>query len=84
MQENGTTILFVHPLGYSAKSAGSDISRVANIMPPLGLASISAYLTAGGYRNDIIDCYAHPDSDDRIMTYLRAEKPAFIGFSCTT
>jgi radical SAM superfamily enzyme YgiQ (UPF0313 family) len=84
MQSNGPTILLVHPLGYSAKRAGSDISRVANIMPPLGLASISAYLTAGGYRNDIIDCYAHPDSDERIIAYLRDEIPDFIGFSCTT
>ena len=84
MQQNRATILLVHPLGYSAKRAGSDISRVANIMPPLGLASISAYLSAGGYRNDIIDCYAHPDSDARISSYLRTENPAFIGFSCTT
>ncbi len=84
MQQNRATILLVHPLGYSAKRAGSDISRVANIMPPLGLASISAYLSAGGYRNDIIDCYAHPDSDARISDYLRFENPAFIGFSCTT
>ncbi len=84
MQQNGATILLIHPLGYSAKRAGSDISRVANIMPPLGLASISAYLSAAGYRNDIIDCYAHPDSDERIMAYLRLENPPFIGFSCTT
>ncbi|EKD37039.1 MAG: Radical SAM protein, partial [uncultured bacterium] len=77
-------ILLVHPLGYSAKSAGQDISRVANIMPPLGLASISAYLTSHGLDNDIIDCYAHPDSDDRIVAYLQDEKPPFIGFSCTT
>ncbi len=84
MQQNRATILLVHPLGYSAKRAGSDISRVANIMPPLGLASISAYLTAHGYRNDLIDCYAHPDSEARISAYLRSENPAFIGFSCTT
>jgi anaerobic magnesium-protoporphyrin IX monomethyl ester cyclase len=84
MQQHGSTILLVHPLGYSAKNAGSDISRVANIMPPLGLASISAYLSANGYRNDVIDCYAHPDSDARISSYLRSENPAFIGFSCTT
>ena len=84
MQDMQKTILLVHPLGYSAKHAGSDISRVANIMPPLGLASISAYLTAHGLQNDIIDCYAHPDSDARISAYLQTENPAFIGFSCTT
>lgn len=78
------TILLVHPLGYSAKRAGGDISRVANIMPPLGLASISAYLTAAGVDNDIIDCYAHPDSDARILAHVRERQPEFIGFSCTT
>lgn len=78
------SILLVHPLGYSAKRAGSDISRVANIMPPLGLASISAYLGAAGIDSDIIDCYAHPDSDNRIIDYLRQRQPDFIGFSCTT
>ncbi|MGB3223350.1 MAG: radical SAM protein [Desulforhopalus sp.] len=78
------TILLVHPLGYSAKSAKNDVSRLANIMPPIGLASISAYLTANGLENDIIDCYAHPDSDELITDYLQMEQPSFIGFSCTT
>ncbi len=78
------TILLVHPLGYSARSADDDISRKANIMPPLGLASISAYLTEHRYENDIVDCYAHPDSDEQILSYLKRYKPAFIGFSCTT
>lgn len=80
----GKAILLVHPLGYSARMARHDISRVANIMPPLGLASISAYLSRHGLANDIIDCYAHPDSDELIVDYLRRERPAFIGFSCTT
>jgi len=84
LKQAGKSILLVHPLGYSAKSAGQDISRIANIMPPLGLASISAYLTSHGHENDIIDCYAHPDSDDLIVAYLQENHPAFIGFSCTT
>jgi anaerobic magnesium-protoporphyrin IX monomethyl ester cyclase len=78
------TILLVHPLGYSAKSAGQDISRIANIMPPLGLASISAYLSSHGFENDIIDCYAHPDSDELLVKHLLEHRPPFIGFSCTT
>ena len=39
---NDKKILLVHPLGYKADAAGRDISRIANIMPPLGLASIAA------------------------------------------
>lgn len=78
------TILFVHPLGYSAKNAESDVSRMANIMPPLGLASIAAYLEQFSISSDIIDCYAHPDSDTLITDYIRKHSPNFIGFSCTT
>lgn len=77
-------ILLVHPLGYSSKYAEEDISRKANVMPPLGLASISAYLTQHNLENDIIDCYAQPDSEQLIKNYLVEKRPRFIGFSCTT
>ena len=81
---NDKKILLVHPLGYRADAAGRDISRIANIMPPLGLASIAAYLEQRGIGADIVDCYARPDSARAIRDYLLAEKPAFIGLSCTT
>ncbi len=81
---NDKKILLVHPLGYKADAADRDISRIANIMPPLGLASIAAYLERQGTGADIVDCYARPDSDRAIRDYLLAEKPAFIGLSCTT
>lgn len=81
---NEKKILLVHPLGYRVDVAGRDISRIANIMPPLGLASIAAYLEQHGIGADIVDCYARPDSDRVIRDYLLAEKPAFIGLSCTT
>ncbi len=81
---NSKKILLVHPLGYRADAAGRDISRIANIMPPLGLASMAAYLEQRGMTVDIIDCYARPDSDRAIRDYLLAERPAFIGLSCTT
>jgi anaerobic magnesium-protoporphyrin IX monomethyl ester cyclase len=81
---NDKKILLVHPLGYRAEAAGRDISRIANIMPPLGLASIASYLEQRGTGADIIDCYARPDSDRAIRDYLLAERPAFIGLSCTT
>ncbi len=77
-------ILLVHPLGYGKEDAENDISRKANIMPPLGLAGIAAWLGQKGLEADIVDCYAHPDSDRIIQEYLERERPAFIGFSCTT
>ncbi len=77
-------ILLVHPLGYSAARAKTDVSRMANIMPPLGLASIAAFLDQSHIFNAMIDCYAHPNSDGLIIKFLKEEKPDFIGFSCTT
>lgn len=78
------TILLIHPLGYKSENAKTDISRKANIMPPIGLASIAAYLEQFKIQSHIVDCYAHPESDEVIKAYLKRERPAFIGFSCTT
>lgn len=77
-------ILLVHPLGYQADAAAHDISRKANIMPPLGLASIAAYLDRAGLNSLLLDCYAHPDADGHLRELLRRERPGMIGFSCTT
>ncbi len=77
-------ILLVHPLGYRSESSGRDVSRIANIMPPLGLASIAAYLKKENIHSNIVDYYARPFSDQAIKEYLINEKPSFIGFSCTT
>jgi radical SAM superfamily enzyme YgiQ (UPF0313 family) len=77
-------ILLVHPLGYRSDAASADISRLANIMPPIGLASIAAYLEKRGIHAKIIDCYAKPDSDRLIREYLLNRNPGFMGISCTT
>jgi anaerobic magnesium-protoporphyrin IX monomethyl ester cyclase len=77
-------ILLVHPLGYQVERAGQDVSRIANIMPPLGLASMAAYLEKEKIKADIVDYFAKPFSDGYIKDYLTRENPAFIGFSCTT
>ncbi len=83
--EKQRSILLIHPLGYDPAAAGSDIARVANLMPPLGLASIAAYLESRGIHADIIDCFAHPEESDRkIADYLRQESPDFVGITCTT
>jgi anaerobic magnesium-protoporphyrin IX monomethyl ester cyclase len=77
-------ILLVHPLGYQSDKASNDISRIANITPPLGIASICSYLDQQQINCDIIDCYAHPDADIKIKRYIVNKKPDFIGFSCST
>ncbi len=77
-------ILLVHPLGYDSIYAGQDVARLANLMPPLGLASLASYLENNGLRADILDCFAHPDCLDRMNSYLREYRPRFIGLTCTT
>ena len=77
-------VLLIYPLGYDAQAAGRDISRMANLMPPLGLAGIAAYLEQHGFTADIIDCFAYPDSDRLIDDYVRRWRPAYIGATCTT
>jgi anaerobic magnesium-protoporphyrin IX monomethyl ester cyclase len=81
---NNQHVLLVHPLGYRVDFAAQDISRKANIMPPLGIASISAYLDRVGLTSQILDCYAHPDADSLLRDLLRRERPGMIGFGCTT
>jgi len=77
-------VLLVHSLGYGGEIAHYDISRMANIMPPLGLASIAAFLENRKVNVTIVDCYAKPDSDALIKDHLTGLKPAFIGLSCST
>jgi anaerobic magnesium-protoporphyrin IX monomethyl ester cyclase len=77
-------ILLIHPLGYTADRSKTDIARLANLMPPLGLCSIAAYLDQQGCRSAIIDCFAHPDSDARIVDYVQQQRPDWVGLTCTT
>ncbi|MCD6582878.1 MAG: cobalamin-dependent protein [Desulfuromusa sp.] len=84
MEVDNNRILLVHPLGYEVSAAGKDIARIVNLMPPIGLASIAAYLERENFTADIIDCFAHPDSDQKIKQYMQQHRPAWIGFSCTT
>ena len=81
---NSKNILLVHPLGYRREAAGKDIARLTNVVPPIGLASIAAYLKKRNIDATLIDCYARPNSDRLIRDYLLTEKPAFMGLSCTT
>ena len=45
--EDHVRILFVHPHGSNWMGAGNDITAIFNLMPPLGMLSIAAFLEAG-------------------------------------
>ncbi|MFP4381137.1 MAG: B12-binding domain-containing radical SAM protein [Candidatus Sumerlaeia bacterium] len=77
-------ILFIHPLGVNWMPGQKDMSRIANIMPPIGLCSLAAWLEKHGHHADIHDCYAFPGQDQKIDAYLRTEQPDYVGFSVTT
>ena len=53
-------------------------------MPPLGLASIAACLERRGIRADHRRLLRPPGLRPAIRDYLFAERPAFLGLSCTT
>lgn len=80
---NEKNALLIHPLG-RASGRAARVARLANIMPPLGVASMAAYAETRGIATAIIDYYAQPDSDAAVKDYLRERRPAFVGFSCTT
>lgn len=63
---------------------GKDISTIFNLMPPLGMMSIAAYLEERGIEAEIIDCYGAPAGPEEIIARIVARAPDVVGFSCTT
>jgi len=78
------TIILIHPLGENWTSGEQDLSHIVNIMPPMGLLSLAAWMEKHGHRSDIHDCYAFPGRDEWIFSYIKDRKPEYIGFSTTT
>jgi len=77
-------IILVQPLGMNWEPGRKDMSRVANIMPPIGLCSLAAWVEKHGQKADVCDLYAFPDSEGRLLETIQAERPEFVGFSVTT
>ena len=77
-------IVLIHPMGECWIAGEKDVSRIANIMPPLGLCSLAAWVEQHGHQAFIHDCYAHPDDYEKIYDLVRTEQPEFVGFTATT
>ncbi|MFW5923543.1 MAG: B12-binding domain-containing radical SAM protein [Planctomycetota bacterium] len=60
------------------------VARMANVMPPLGLLSIAAYLEESGYHTRVFDLNADPGSRDDLLEGLRGGRPVFLGISAVT
>lgn len=76
--------LFIHPHGSNWMPGMQDITTIFNIMPPLGLLSIMAWLEKHGYESEIIDCYATAMDESALVDEVLSRVPDVIGFSCTT
>ena len=63
---------------------GKDLTTIFNLMPPLGMLSIIAFLESRGIDAEIIDCYATPMTADELITEIIRRAPDVVGFSCTT
>jgi anaerobic magnesium-protoporphyrin IX monomethyl ester cyclase len=82
--EDHVRILFVHPHGSNWMGAGNDITAIFNLMPPLGMLSIAAFLEARGMEVEIIDCYGTGRRGRDLVDEIVRRRPDAVGFSCTT
>jgi radical SAM superfamily enzyme YgiQ (UPF0313 family) len=64
--------------------SGKDISTIFNLMPPIGLLSIAAYLEKSGVEVEVMDCYGAPATIEQHAADILARNPHVVGFSCTT
>lgn len=77
-------ILFIHPHGSNWMPGMQDITTIFNVMPPLGLLSIAAWLERHQIEVEIIDCYATPLTQQELVEEVCRRKPDVAAFSCTT
>lgn len=77
-------VLFVHPQGSNWLPGKRDLTRFANIMPPIGICSMAAYLEREGHETAILDAYARPRSPRQMAAEAVALEPDIVGFSVTT
>ncbi|MEI6209891.1 MAG: radical SAM protein, partial [Desulfuromonadales bacterium] len=77
-------VLFVHPYGSNFIPGVQDITTIFNLMPPLGIMSIAAFLEQNGIQAGIIDCYAAPATAGVVVDNILSIRPDIVGFSCTT
>lgn len=77
-----TDVLLINPSwGYDK---GNIWKRVSSCMPPLGLASIGAYLESKGLKVKIVDMQAKRLTPEELPPFIDGERPSFIGITATT
>lgn len=77
-------IVLVQPYGLNWEPGQNDMSRVVNIMPPIGICSLASWLEKHGHEAFLCDLYAFPGEEWRMMELIKRENPALVGLSTTT
>lgn len=77
-------VLFLHPYGSNFIKGANDITTIFNLMPPLGILSIAAWLEKHGFEIEIIDGYASRETHEQMVSKIIASGCSAVGFSCTT
>ena len=84
MPDSGKKIILAQPTGYNWVPGQEDITRNVNIMAPVGLCSMAAYLAGRGIETRILDGYAKPRSLKAWVDSIRSFNPGYLGISATT
>ncbi len=77
-------VLFLHPHGSNWLKGHNDITTVFNLMPPLGILGIAAWLEKNGIDVEIIDGYAAQQTHEAMVEKIIASGCYAVCFSCTT
>lgn len=74
--------LFVSPPLAPEKQAGS-LAGIANVLPPLGIGFIAAYLEKNNYPVEIVECLGNNFGIDEVVNIVKEKNPDIICFTAT-
>ncbi len=60
------------------------MTRIINLLPPLGIGYVASLLEKEGFRVAIFDCPAQGLSHEQLQAALKKEAPRIVGFTATT
>lgn len=77
--------IFIYPpLSVSERYGNKDVGDAGGNLPPLGIASLAAFLLDRGFEINVIDALSEGKTVGEIAKQIGKEKPKVVGFSCLT
>lgn len=79
-------LLLIYPsLTKEESYGGKKVKKnIGGFLPPLGIASLAAYLLEKGFSVEILDPLMTGINDEQVGTYVKEKNPKIIGISCLT